>query len=191
MELVYEGASFVKGERIRPVGCSPDYGNSDDGYYTAQHCVDIKGNRDTVKMSDGSEAYVLQKNPFKKFGFFCLLCSVLKKTLCCVNKDWAVISVGNTGEKPVAVLSGGTVPPGWAFFAPLVDDPLRLVGKTVTGVARDYDRGEDVIGEWEVVDYGIVKYIIDGGIYIVEALIARGFTKPGYSGANVYIAESK
>jgi hypothetical protein len=113
----------------------------------------------------------------------------LKKKLCCVNRDWAVISVGNTGEKPVAVLSGGTVPPGWAFFAPLVDDPLRLVGRTVTGIARDYDRGEDVIGQWNIVDYGVVKYIIDGGVYIVEALIARGFSKRGYSGTNVYIAE--
>jgi hypothetical protein len=189
MEPVYEGASFVKGERIRPIGCSPDYGNSDGGYYTAQHCIDIRGERDTVKMSDGSEAYVLQKNPFRRFGFFCALCSVLRRTLCCVNSDWAVISVGNTGEKPVAVLSGGTVPPGWVFFAPLVDDPTTLVGKTVTGVSRDYDSKEDVVGTWDVVDYGVVKYVIDGGIYVVEALIARGFSKPGYSGTNVYIAE--
>jgi hypothetical protein len=37
----------------------------------------------------------------------------------------------------------------------------------------------------------VVKYVIDGGVYIVEALIARGFSKRGYSGTNVYIAERR
>jgi hypothetical protein len=190
-EPIYEGANFVKGERIRPIGCSPDYGNGDTGYYTAQHCIDIRGERDTVKMSDGSEALIITKNPFKRFGFFCALCSIVRRTLCCVNRDWAIVSIGNTGEVPVAVLSGGTVPPGWVFFAPLVDDPTTLVGKTVTGVSRDYDSKEDVVGQWDIVDYGVVKYVIDGGIYVVEALIARGYSKPGYSGTNVYIAEKR
>lgn len=192
-DAVGVGASFSVSQPnlVMPAGCSPDFGSGE--YYTAQHCI---GSKDAVDVIDGSlakvgEAKAVRKNHWRRFGFFCAVLSVITGKLQCVNKDWAVIDIGNPGDNPVAVLSGGTVPPGFTFFAPLTDSPKSLIGKKLYGTSFDYDAKKFVVNEWEVFDYGVVKYVVEGSPYVVEVLFAKGFSKPGFSGTNAYIVAQK
>lgn len=185
---------------LQPVGCSPDYGSSGN-YYTAQHCIGIRG-ADTVQVYDPNAnktytAKVVKQNPWKPLSFFSALvlsiCEVLKQlfgvnctTEIPVNKDWAIIDIGNEGDAPIGILSGGTIPPGITFFAPLVNNPEQYVGKKLKGTSYDYDARQYVTSEWEIFDYGIIKYGTSNEMYLVEAWYTRGFSKPGFSGTNAY-----
>lgn len=171
-----------------PSGCSPHFG-SGGKYYTANHCIPRDSNtvdlinRDLKKVGT---ANVIKKHKWKKFGFFCFLLSVLTQKIQCINEDWAVIDDGNSGDKPIGVLSGGTVPPGYTFIAPLVENPEKYVGSKVTGIAFDYDARDYRICICDIFDYGVVKYVIGSEWYFVRVWYAKGFSKPGFSGTNIY-----
>ncbi|MEM1668324.1 MAG: hypothetical protein QXM53_06665, partial [Thermofilaceae archaeon] len=51
---------------VYPVGCSPNYGDSANGYETARHCV-LNGlcNVKSVQMSDGTFTSVVYDVPYK------------------------------------------------------------------------------------------------------------------------------
>lgn len=171
-----------------PYGCSPHFG-SVGKYYTANHCIPRDSN--TVDLIDRDlkkvgTANVIKKHKWKKFGFFCFLLSVLTKKMQCINEDWAVLDAGNDGDKPIGVLSGGTVPPGYTFIAPLVENPEKYVGSKVTGIAFDYDARDYHICICDIFDYGVVKYVIGSEWYFVRVWYAKGFSKPGFSGTNIY-----
>lgn len=186
-EPVPDGSGFTM-----PYGCSPHFG-SVGKYFTASHCIPRDSN--TVDLIDRdlkkvSTANVIKKHKWKKFGFFCFLFSVLTKKIQCINEDWAVLDAGNEGDKPIGVLSGGTVPPGYTFIAPLVENPEKYVGSKVTGIAFDYDARDYHVCICDIFDYGIVKYTIDNKPYLVKVWYARGYSKPGFSGTNAFPAVS-
>jgi hypothetical protein len=178
-----------------PVGCSPDFGVGEGEYLTAQHCLGIARSKGEIRMSDGY-AEIVRANPWRPFSFWVLAHCFFEylftgKVVDCLNKDWATIDAGNEfTATSIGALSGGTEPPGMSFFAPYVSDPEKWVGKEICGVAYDYDAGRYVLGRWQIVDLGVVKYVIGGRVYLVYAWYARGFSKPGYSGANAFPAGS-
>jgi hypothetical protein len=183
---------------LRPQGCSPDFSVSGGEYLTAQHCIGItSGGGRQVMMSDGLPARAVKTNPWRPLTWWRLvLCAIeyfLARRWSCVNADWALVSRGNTySAAPVGTLSGGTEPPGVTFLAPFTPlvSPREWIGKKVCGVSYDYDRDAHVVNEWEIYDYAVVKYVIEGKVYPVLAWFARGYSKPGFSGTCIYPAGS-
>jgi hypothetical protein len=179
-----------------PIGCSPSFKVGRNEFLTAQHCLGITKSKGEIKMSDGTYAKIVRANPWRPLSTWMLLHCFVEylltgKMMSCLNKDWAIIDGGNEfTSAPIGALSGGTEPPGMSFFAPYVPDPERWVGKEVCGIAYDYDAQKYVLGRWKITDLGIVKYGINGRVYLVYAWYARGFSKPGYSGTNAFPADS-
>jgi len=190
VEVIGEPKPFFR----YPFGCSPDFKVGGNGFLTAQHCVGINRSQGEVMMSDGVYAKIVQANPWSPLTrwtlFWCFIEYLLTgKTVSCLNKDWAIIDGGNEfTSRPIGALSGGTEPPGISFFAPYVSNPEEWINKEICGVSYDYDAQKYVLGTWQIVDLGVVKYEIDGNIYPVYAWFARGFSKPGYSGTNAFPA---
>lgn len=183
---VSDKASQLPPSYIMPAGCSPNFGK-DGGYYTANHCV----SGDKVVMVDKDlnkigEANVVKRHKWRPFGFFCIVMSLITGKIQCVNEDLAVIDSGNSGDIPIGVLSGGTVPPGVTFIAPLTPKPEDYIGEKITGVTFDYDAKDYHVCVCDVFDYGIVKYMIDNKPYLVKVWYARGQSKPGFSVTNIY-----
>ena len=178
----------------QPIGCSPDFKVGGNRFLTAQHCLGITRSSGEVKMSDGTYAKIVRANPWRPLTkwvlFWCFIEYLLTgKITGCLNKDWALIDAGNEfTATPVGTLSGGTEPPGISFFAPYVSNPEEWVGREVCGISYDYDAQKYVLGVWQIVDLGVVKYEIEGKVYPVYAWYARGFSKPGYSGTNAFPA---
>jgi hypothetical protein len=177
-----------------PLGCSPSFQVGEGEYLTAQHCLGITRSRGEVRMSDGIDAKIVMANPWRPLSIWALVHCFLEylftgKITGCLNKDWAIIGAGNEFTAyPVGALSGGTEPPGMTFFAPYVSNPEDWIGREVCGVAYDYDAQKYVFGTWRIEDLGVVKYEIGGRVYPVFAWYARGYSKPGYSGTNAFLA---
>jgi hypothetical protein len=190
VEVIGEPKPFFR----QPVGCSPDFEVGGNGFLTAQHCLGISKSHGEVKMSDETYAKIVKANPWLPLTrwvvFWCFIEYLLTgKTVNCLNKDWALIDVGNEhASTPIGALSGGTEPPGISFFAPYVSNPEEWVGKEICGVSYDYDAQKYVLGVWQISDLGVVKYEIEGKVYPVYAWYARGFSKPGFSGTNAFPA---
>ena len=165
---------------LYPVGCSPHF-KAEGGYATAQHCVGIsKKHGDRVILNDGTAATILIANPWKPVNPLLMCFGYVP-----INRDVAYLDVGNDRyENPVAVLSGGTIPPGYTFFEPIVGEPSAVIGKKLCGISLDYDTQQFFKGEWKVTDYTIVKYVIKNKIYLFKQLLAVGHSKPGFSGTN-------
>ena len=178
----------------QPVGCSPDFKVGGNEFLTAQHCVGISRTSGEVEMSDGTHARIVKANPWHPLNRWLLLWCFVEYVLTgriagCLDKDWAVIDSGNEfTATPIGALSGGTEPPGISFFAPFTDKPEEWIGKEICGVSYDYDAQRYVLGVWNVVDLGVVKYEIEGKIYPVFVWYARGYSKPGFSGTNAFPA---
>jgi hypothetical protein len=177
----------------QPVGCSPDF-KVEGGFLTAQHCVGIAKSSGEVRMNDGTYARIVKSNPWYPLTrwvlFWCFVEYLLTgRTVSCLNKDWALVDGGNEfTATPIGVLSGGTEPPGMSFFAPYVQNPEEWINRDICGISYDYDAQKYVLGMWNIVDLGVVKYEIEGKIYPVYAWYARGFSKPGFSGTNAFPA---
>jgi len=189
VEVIGEPVPFFR----QPVGCSPDF-QVEGGFLTAQHCVGIAKSSGEVRMNDGTYAKIVKANPWYPLTrwvlFWCFVEHLLTgRTVSCLNKDWAVIDSGNEfTATPIGALSGGTEPPGMSFFAPFVVKPEEWVNRDICGISYDYDAQKYVLGVWNIVDLGVVKYEIEGRIYPVYAWYARGFSKPGFSGTNAFPA---
>jgi len=168
---------------LYPVGCSPHF-KAEEGYATAQHCIGISKKRgDRVVLNDGTVATVLTANPWKHVSPLLMCLGYVP-----VNRDVAYLDVGNDhDENPVAVLSGGTVPPGYTFFEPIAAEPIKLIGKKLCGISLDYDAQQFFRGEWKVVDYTLTKYLVKNKIYLFKQLLSAGYSKPGFSGTNAYV----
>jgi len=177
-----------------PVGCSPDFGVGGNEFLTAQHCVGINKAQGFVKMNDNTHAKIVRANPWRPLTKFMLFWCFVEYLLTgransCLNRDWATVDAGNAFTAvPIGVLSGGTEPPGMSFFAPYVPNPQEWIGKEICGIAYDYDARKYMLGVWKIEDLGMVKYEIGGKVYPVYAWYARGYSKPGYSGANAFPA---
>lgn len=193
--------SFVDNP-VYPSLCSPNYGDSANGYETARHCVlnGLCNVKSSIKMSDGTFANVVYDVPYKackkwlcwifarfvnKFGF------ILDR---CIEKwDNAVLSKGNKGKYPDVVLFAGSEDGRLALFTPGlnrgdVDPPFKVRLQSV-----DYwTGGSPRVVEWETTIHGRGIFLVWFGSYVLPfeayySFPAGVIVRPGYSGSNGYI----
>lgn len=193
--------SFVDNP-VYPVGCSPNYGDSANGYETARHCV-LNGlcNVKSVQMSDGTFTSVVYDVPYKACKNW--LCWVFARFFnrfgivldrCVEEYDNARLGAGNNGELPDFVLFAGSEDGRLALFVPGLKrespkPPLHVFVQSV-----DYSEGR--VKTWETIIRGIGLFLVDfGDRYTLPFMAYYSLNtpiqiKPGFSGSNAYIVHT-
>jgi len=187
---------------VYPVGCSPNYGDSANGYETARHCVlnglcDVK----SVQMSDGTFTSVVYDVPYKACKNW--LCWVFARFFnrfgivldrCVEEYDNARLGAGNNGDLPDFVLFAGSEDGRLALFVPGLKreppkPPLYVFVQSV-----DYSEGR--VKTWETIIRGIGLFLVDfGDTYTLPFMAYYSLNtpiqiKPGFSGSNAYIVHT-
>lgn len=193
--------SFVDNP-VYQVGCSPNYGDSANGYETARHCV-LNGlcNVKSVQMSDGTFTSVVYDVPYKACKNW--LCWVFARFFnrfgivldrCVEEYDNARLGAGNNGELPDFVLFAGSEDGRLALFVPGLkrkppEPPLHVFVQSV-----DYSEGR--VKTWETTIRGIGLFLVDfGDTYTLPFMAYYSLNtpiqvKPGFSGSNAYIVHT-
>ena len=192
--------SFVDNP-VYPVGCSPNYGDSANGYETARHCLlnglcDVKS---SIQMSDGTFTSVVYDVPYKACKKW--LCWVFARFVnrfgivlnrCVEEYDNAKLGAGNSGDMPDLILFAGSEDGRLALFVPGLKGEPPKPPFYVRVQSVDYYEGR-VVKTWETIIRGIGMFLVDFGDKYTLPFMAyyshpAGIrVKPGFSGSNAYI----
>lgn len=194
--------SFVDNP-VYPVGCSPNYGDSANGYETARHCVlnglcDVKS---SIQMSDGTFTSVVYDVPYKACKNW--LCWVFARFLnrfgiilgrCVEEYDNVRLGAGNNGDLPDLVLFAGSEDGRLALFVPGLKREPPKPPLYVKVQSVDYSEGR--VKTWETIIRGIGLFLVDfGDKYTLPFMAYYSHNtpvkvKPGFSGSNAYIVHT-
>lgn len=195
--------SFVDNP-VFPAGCSPNYGDSANGYETARHCV-INGLcevKSGIQMSDGTFTSVVYDVPYKACKSW--LCWVYARFLnrfgiildrCVEEYDNARLGAGNNGDLPDLVLFAGSEDGTLALFVPGLKGEIPKPPLYVKVQSVDYQEGR-VVKTWETIIRGIGLFLVNfGDTYILPFMAYYSHptgipVKPGFSGSNAYIVHT-
>lgn len=194
--------SFVDSP-VYPVGCSPNYGDSANGYETARHCVlnGLCGVKSSIQMSDGTFTSVVYDVPYNACKNW--LCWIFARFLNrfgivldrCVEKyDNARLGAGNNGDLPDLVLFAGSEDGRLALFVPGLKREPPKPPFYVKVQSVDYYEGRVV--KWETIIRGIGLFLVDfGGTYTLPFMAYYSHpagiqVKPGFSGSSAYIVHT-
>ena len=184
---------------VYPVECSPNYGDSANGYETARHCV-LNGlcNVKSVQMSDGTFTSVVYDVPYKACKnwlcwvfarFFNRFGIVLNR--CVEEYDNARLGAGNNGDLPDFVLFAGSEDGRLALFVPGLRREPPKPPLYVSVQSIDYSEGR--VKTWVTTIRGIGLFLVDfGDTYTLPFMAYYSLNtpiqiKPGFSGSNAYI----